>query len=205
MRLILLHGVLAGPVKINAPEVWRRRQKLHPDANALRPALPGEHDPALQLFLRFRIHQHQHFIVINFMPQHQQAPVGVDYKGFAHLAKLLPRMAAPEGLQFHPVKNALAAAVRGKGGFLHSEPIISLAAGTVNCPFGQVFPIATLFRPATCKAQSAGRRMSMRLRHHAGRLLDQTAAALYFIIIFGQLLIRIERLSLRLGASYEPC
>src|SRR6202790_2696729 len=43
-----------------------------------------------------------------------------------------------------------------------------------------------------------------RLRHHAGRILEQTAAALYFII-FGQLSIRTESLSLRLGASYEPC
>jgi len=179
VRLVLLLVILGGRVKINAPEVWCRRQKFHPDANTLRSAFPGEHDAALQFFLRLRIHQHQHFVVIHLMPQHQQAAVGVHYQSFADLAKLLSRVAAAQGLQLHPVKNTLAAPVRDKSCFLHSVPIIGLAARTVNCPFGQVFPIATLFRPATCKLQSAGRRMSMRLRLHAGRILDQTAAALF--------------------------
>jgi hypothetical protein len=62
-------------------------------------------------------------------------------------AKLLTRMVAAESLQFHPVKFTLAAPVRGKSGFLHSVPIIGLAPRTVNCPFGQVCPIATLFPP----------------------------------------------------------
>jgi hypothetical protein len=160
VRLVLLPGTRSRCVKINTPEVWRRCQKFHPDTDALRPTLPGEHNAALQFLLRLRIHQYQHFVVINLMPQHQQAPMGTHHHGFAHLTKLLSRVAAAEGLQFHPVKNALAAPVCRKGGFLHSVPIIGLAAGPVNCPFGQVFPIATLFRRATCKAQSAGRRMS---------------------------------------------
>jgi hypothetical protein len=170
--LVLLAITPVGRVKINAPEVWRRRQKFHPDANTLRSAFPGKHDAALQFFLRLRIHEHQHFVVIHLMPQHQQAAMGVHHQSFAHLAELLSRMIAAEGLQLHPVKNALAAPVCGKSGFLHSVPIIGLAVRTVNCPFGQVFPIATLFRPATCKVQSAGRRMSRWLRLHAGRILD---------------------------------
>src|SRR5580704_4814685 len=95
------------------------------------------------------------------MLQHQQATVGIHYQGFADLAKLLARVAAAQGLQLHPVKDALAAPVCRKSGFLHSVPIIGLASRSVNCPFGQVCPIAMLFCPATCKPQSAGRRMSL--------------------------------------------
>jgi hypothetical protein len=151
VRLLLLRRALAGTFKINAPEVRRGSQKFHSDANALCTALPGKHNAALLLFLRLRIHQDQHFIIIHFMLQHQQAPVGVHHQGFTHLPKLLPCVAPAERLQLHSVKDALAAPICSEGGFLHSVPIIGLPSESVNCPFGQVFPIATLFCPATCK------------------------------------------------------
>ena len=200
MRVVLLFGILSGRIKVDAPEGWRWRQKFHSDTNSLRSALTGEHNAALLFLLRFRIHQHQYFVVINLMPQYQQAAMRIHHQGFAHLAKLLPRMVAAQGLQLHPVKNALAAPVCGKSGFLHSVPIIGLAGGSVNCPFGQVFPIAMLFRRELVSPNPLAVECPKRLRHHAGRLLDQTAAALFFIIL-GKFQIRTDSLSLRLGAS----
>ncbi len=200
MRVVLLFGILSGRIKVDAPEVWRWRQKFHSDTNSLRSALTGEHNAALLFLLRFRIHQHQHFVVINLMPQYQQAAMRIHHQGFTHLAKLLPRMVAAQGLQLHPVENALAAPVCGKSGFLHSVPIIGLAGGSVNCPFGQVFPIAMLFRRELVSPNPLAVECPKRLRHHAGRLLDQTAAALFFIIL-GKFQIRTDPLSLRLGAS----
>lgn len=205
MRLVRLARVVARGVKIYAPEVWRGSQKLHPDADASRSAFPGEDDPALLLFLCFGVHQYQHLVVIHFVLQHQQPAVSIHHQRLAYLAKLLARVAAAQSLQLHPVKDALAAPVGGKGGFLHSVPIIGLAPESVNCPFGQVFPIAKLFLPrSACKPQSAGRRILRRLRLQAGRIQDQTAVA-FFFIIFEPLVGGIESLSLRLGASYEPC
>jgi hypothetical protein len=135
-------------VKINAPEVGRGRQKFHSHAYPFGPALAGKYDAALLLFLRLRIYQHQHLVVIHLMPQHKQPAMRVHHQGFAYFAKLLPGVAAAQCLQLHPVEYTLAAPVCGKGGFLHSVPIIGLAPGSVNCPFGQVFPIAKLFAPA---------------------------------------------------------
>jgi len=77
------------------------------------------------------------------MAQDQQAAVGIDHQGFAHFAKFLTGMAAAQCLEFHAVKHSLAAAIRGKGCFLHNVPIMSVARSRVNCPFGQVFRIAT--------------------------------------------------------------
>ena len=158
--VLLLFGILPRCVKIYAPEVWGRGQELHSDPNALWPALPGEHDAALQLFLSFRIHQYQHFIVVDLVPQDQQAAMGIYHQGFAHFTEFFPSVIASQRLQLHPVKHALTAPICCKGGFLHGVPIIGLPQGPVNCPFGQVCPIATLFCPATCVAQCAGRRMS---------------------------------------------
>jgi hypothetical protein len=77
-------------------------------------------------------------------------------------------------------------------------PIIGVAGGSVNCPFGQVFPIAMLFAGQLVSPNPLAVECSKRLRHHAGRLLDQTAAALFFIIL-GKF--QTDPLSLRLGAS----
>jgi len=148
VRLFVLRRVLAWCVKINAPEVRRRRQKLNPDPDPSCPALSGKHDPALLLFLRLRVHQHQHFVVVYFVRQHQQAAVGVHHQRFAHFAKFLARVIAAQGLQLHAVKYALAAPVCRESGFLHSVPIFGPALESVNCPFGQVCPIAMLFCPS---------------------------------------------------------
>jgi len=81
---------------------------------------------------------------------------------------------------------------------LHSVPIMGLAGGSVNCPFGQVFPIAMLFRRELVSPNPLAVECPKRLRHHAGRLLDQTAAALFFIIL-GKFQIRTDPLSIAPG------
>jgi hypothetical protein len=151
LRQILSLSGLPRCVKINAPEMGGGGQELYPNTDPLRSALSSEYDPAFLFFLCFWIYQHQHLVVVYFMLQYQQPAVGIYDQGFADLAKLLARVAAAEGLQLHPVKDALAAAICGKSCFLHSEPIIGLPPGTVNCPFGQVCPIIMLFGTATCK------------------------------------------------------
>lgn len=204
VRPILLYGSLARGVKINAPEVRRGRQKLHPNPDPFCPALPGKYDPALLLFLSLRVNQHQHFVVIHFVLQHQQAAVRVHHQCLAHLAELLAGVAAAEGLQLHAVKDALAAPVCRERGFLHNVPIIGPAPGTVNCPFGQVCPISTLFAEQLVSPNRLALEWLGGYGSMPGANLYQTAVALFFII-FVQSLIGTERLSLRLGASYEPC
>ena len=130
-------------VEIYTPEVRGGRQEFHSNADPLRATLSGEHDPAFLFFLSLRIHQYQHLVGIHFMAQNQQAAMSIHHQRFTDLAKLLPGMAAAQRLQLHAVEHALAAAIGGKGGFLHNVPMMSLARTGVNCPFGQVFRIAT--------------------------------------------------------------
>ena len=146
MGLFHFAGRLPGCVKINAPEVRRRSQKLDSHAHTLRAGFSGKHDPAFQFFQGLGVHQHDHGVVIDLMLQRQQAAVGIHHQRFAHLAELPSGMAPAERLQFHAVKHPLAAPVGGKSGFWHSVPMMLPATKPVNCPYGQVFPTAIYFR-----------------------------------------------------------
>ncbi len=127
-----------------------RGQKLDADANPFVSALPEVHDPALLLFLGFRVHQHQHFSVINLVAEVQEPAMSAYHQRFANFAKLPAIMAAAQGLQAHLVKHALAAALRALSEFYHAL-IMGSPRNPVNCPFGQVFPTRqAVFPTITC-------------------------------------------------------
>lgn len=107
-------------LKINSPEMRSRCQELHAYANALAPTVSQVHNPAFLFFLGFGIHQYQHLPVVHFMPQVQQPAMRANHQSFAHLAKLPPLMAAPQGLQPHLVEHALAASLRALSEFSHA-------------------------------------------------------------------------------------
>ncbi len=68
VRRFLLFGTRhRASLKINAPEVRCRRQKLHAHSGSLATGLSQVNNPAFLFFLRFRIHQNQHFAIIDFV------------------------------------------------------------------------------------------------------------------------------------------
>lgn len=115
----------------------RRGQKLNAYADALVSAVTRKHDPALLFFLCQWIHQHNRFPVVHFVTQHQQAAVDVYHHRLAHFPEFPSVVRAPPRLQPHLVKDALAAAGRGKCRLVHVL-IMESAAKPVNCPSGQV-------------------------------------------------------------------
>ena len=121
VRLAAIPGMRQSPrVKIDAPEVRRRRQKLHSHPLATLPALSQEHNPAFLLFLGQRVDQHQHLAAVHLVPQHQQASMGIHHQGFADFTELPPIVAAALGLQLHLVEYALAAPRRCIEHFIHA-------------------------------------------------------------------------------------
>ena len=77
-------------------------------------------DATLLLFLGFRVGEHQHFAVIDFVLEHQQSAVRVDHDGLADLFKLAAIVSAAGCLEAHPVKYASAAARRFVEDFRHT-------------------------------------------------------------------------------------
>jgi len=116
-----------------------RRQKLNAYASPAVSGFAQIDNPAFLLFLGLRVNQHQHFAVVDFVAQIQQAAVSADHQGLTDFAKLAAFMAATEGLQAHLMEDTLAAALRAFGNLSHA-PIFALPQKGVNCPFGQVFP-----------------------------------------------------------------
>jgi hypothetical protein len=132
-------GVVArSRFEINAPEMRRRRQELHTHAGAAVASVAQVDNPAFLLFLRYRIHQDQHFAIVDFMAKIQEPAMSAHDQGLADFPKLPALVTAPEGLQTHLMKDALAAALRSFSEVYHGA-IFSLRISWVNCPFGQVF------------------------------------------------------------------
>src|ERR1700739_450777 len=85
--------------------------------------------------------------------------MSVYHQRFADLATLPALMAAPQGLQAHFVKHALAATLRALSEFGHA-PIIASTPSPVHCPLGQVSPRGNpVFRPPNLYPASTGRRI----------------------------------------------
>jgi hypothetical protein len=97
--------------KIYTPEMRCRRQKLHPHTRSSVARFSQEDDAAFLFFLRFRVHQDQHFAIIDVMAQVQQATMSAHHQCFTDFAKFAAFVAAPERLHAHLVKDALAAAL----------------------------------------------------------------------------------------------
>jgi len=94
-------------------------QKFHPYACAAIASFPQVHDAAFLLFLGFRVDQHQHFAIVDLVPEVQQAAMGADHQGFAGLFELSTFVATPLCLEPHFVENALAAALCSLSKFGH--------------------------------------------------------------------------------------
>ena len=56
---------------------------------------PQVNDPAFLFFLRFRVHQNQHFAVIDFMAEVEQAAMGTHHQRLADFAKFPPSWLRP--------------------------------------------------------------------------------------------------------------
>jgi hypothetical protein len=125
--------------KVDSPEMRGRRQKFYTHTSSPIPWFPQEHNTAFLLFLRLRVHQYQHFALVNLMAQMQQPAMSADHQRLADLAKFSALMVAPHCLQTHLVEDTLAAALCAFGKLYHAL-IFALAPKRVNCPFGQVFP-----------------------------------------------------------------
>jgi hypothetical protein len=126
-------------LKVDSPKMRRRRQKLYTHTSSPIPRFPQEHNTAFLLFLGLRVHQYQHFALVDLMAQVQQPSMSADHQRLADLAKFAALMVAPHCLQTHLVKDTLAAALCAFGKLYHAL-IFALARRRVNCPFGQVFP-----------------------------------------------------------------
>src|SRR6266566_5541740 len=94
--------------EVHSPEAWRRRKKLDAHALSLRAQITQVDDPAFQFLLRLRVGNHQHFAVVHFMLQQQQAAKTVDNQGFAGLAELLSVVGTALRLYAHFVKDSRA-------------------------------------------------------------------------------------------------
>ena len=178
-RLLVARAGRGLALEIDAPEVWRGRQEFHAHTNPFTSALAQIDDTAFLFFLGFRVHQNQHFAIINFMAQVQQTPMSAYDQCFADLAKLPAIMTAAQGLQTHLVKHALAAALRALSEFYHAL-IMGSPPDMVNCPFGQVFPtlqaglsLQTLYRAR------AGRKIKLAATASSSLLQFHSAAALF--------------------------
>ena len=99
------------------------RQKFHADSLPAISRFSHENHAAFLFFQRLRMNQHQHLAIIHFIAQHQQSAMRVHHLRFAHFAKFPAIVAAPNSLQPHPVKDALASAGRGLQNFAH-EPMV---------------------------------------------------------------------------------
>jgi hypothetical protein len=115
-------------------------QEFHADSRTFIPGFTQEDDPAFLLFLCLRVDENEHFAVIDLVAQVQQASVGADDQRLADFQEFPALMTAAQGLQTHPVEDALAAALRGLSQFCHGL-IMAFPLKGVNCPFGQVFPL----------------------------------------------------------------
>src|SRR5208283_770755 len=170
VRLAAIPGMWQSPrVKIDAPEVRRRRQKLHSHPLATLPALSQEHNPTFLLFLGQGVEQHEHLAAVHLVPQRQQASMGIHHQGFADFAELPPIVAAALGLQLHLVEDALAAPRRCIERFIHAL-IMGSNPQIRQLPFGTgvsqvpirflgtgLYPVAaglkiSLAAPASCPA-----------------------------------------------------
>lgn len=65
--------------------------------------------------------------------------MGIHHQGLADLPEFLALMAASQGLQTHPVEDALATPVSDTDCFAHG-PMMRATPCLVNCPTGRVFP-----------------------------------------------------------------
>jgi hypothetical protein len=90
--------------------VGSRGEEFDADALAAIAGFAEIDDAAFLLFLRFGVGEDQHFTVVNFVLEHEQAAMGVDDHGFADFLELLAVVAAARGLDAHLVKDAGAAA-----------------------------------------------------------------------------------------------
>jgi hypothetical protein len=127
VRLLRIVAGRTGLSKIDSPKIRGRGQEFHADSLPAIPRLTDKNYPAFLFFQGLRMHQHQHFPVIDFIAQHQQRPVRVHHLGFANFTKLPAIMAAPYGLQPHLMKDALASARGVLQNFAHTP---MLRAGT---------------------------------------------------------------------------
>jgi hypothetical protein len=125
--------------KVDAPKVRCRRQELHANSRSPVARFAQIHNPTFLFFLGFRIHQNQHFAVIDFVPEIQQTAVGADHQRLANLAEFAALVAPSECLQAHLMEDALATALSAFSKLYHAL-IFALPPKPVNCPFGQVFP-----------------------------------------------------------------
>ncbi len=126
-------------LKVDSPEMRCRGQKFNAHASPAVSWFSQVHDAALLFFLCLRIHQYQHFAIVDFVAQIQQPTVSADHQRLADFAEFTAFVAASQGLQAHLVEDALAAALCAFGNLFHAL-IFALAPKPVNCPFGQVFP-----------------------------------------------------------------
>jgi hypothetical protein len=115
-----------------------------------------KHDTAFNLFLSFRIRDHQQLAVVHFVFHHQKSAVQAHYKCFAGLAKLPAAMRATLRLHFHLAKNSRAAPGRGELDRRTHAPMFFAAAALVNCPCAQVFRIRNGSAGCACSLPQPG-------------------------------------------------
>src|SRR5437763_8461406 len=107
--------------EVYSPEARRRRKKLDPHPLALSPQISQIDDSAFQFFLGLRVRNYQHFAVVHFMLQQQEATKAVDDHGFACLAELLSVVAAALRLNAHLVKDSRTSPGCGCSDFAHGH------------------------------------------------------------------------------------
>ena len=105
--------------EFEAPKVGGRGEEFDADALAAIVGFTKIDDAAFLLFLRFRVGQHNHFAVIDFVLELEKAAVGVDDDGLANFLELASVVGAACRLHAHPVEDASAAARRLTEDFRH--------------------------------------------------------------------------------------
>jgi hypothetical protein len=107
--------------EIDSPEMRGGGKEFDAYACAAITGVAQVDDAAFLFFLSFGVDQDEHFAVIDFVAEVEQATVGADDQGFADFAKFAAFMIAAEGLQAHLVKDTLAAALRTLSYFDHGS------------------------------------------------------------------------------------
>ena len=127
--------------KLQAPEMGRRCQELDADALPALAEIAQEDDPALDLFLSFRVADGQQFAVVHFVLERKKAAVRADHQGLARFAEFFAIVSASLRLQLDLAKDAGAAPGSGKLDGGHSAFIMENAKVGVNCTGGQMYRI----------------------------------------------------------------
>lgn len=134
-----LRGSWAGHVgvEIDTPEMGRGGEEFHANTDTAIASSAQVDDPAFLFFLSFRVHQDEHFAIIDLVAEVQEPAMSADDQGFANFAKLAAFMAASLCLQAHFAKDALATTLRALSEVNHGL-MMGWERKGVNCPFGQV-------------------------------------------------------------------